>query len=300
MIWLVLDGKPGHQNQSEGLLQALTARRQTDVRRLPVMPFWKTLKGSLLHRNFVLKALPSPDLVIGTGHRTHFTILLLARLYGARSVVLMKPSLPVSLFDLCLVPQHDGLPEKGNVVVTRGVLNRMQPAAHRKINQGVVLVGGPSKHFAWDEDGLLGQISAITHDMQHIHWLLADSRRTPASTSARLQSLQGEHVDYIACDSTDSDWLPQVLGESGFAWVTRDSVSMVYEALTAGASVGLLDVPEIRPGRVSLGVEGLIREKKICGFQDWQDSGEMPQPLKSFNEAQRCAGIVEKLCQHNQ
>jgi mitochondrial fission protein ELM1 len=46
--------------------------------------------------------------------------------------------------------------------------------------------------------------------------------------------------------ATSPDWLPTQLARADQAWVTADSVSMVYEALTAGAAVGVLDVPRPR------------------------------------------------------
>ncbi|NNJ92118.1 MAG: hypothetical protein HKP55_10605, partial [Gammaproteobacteria bacterium] len=167
-VWLVADGKPGHQNQSEGLVQALASRIPLDVKRLPVLPFWKTLTGKLFHKNFVLKLFPAPDLVIGAGHGTHTTLLLLSWLFGAKSIVLMNPGLPKFLFDLCLIPEHDAVPASASVIVTKGVLNRIIPAGKKNINHGLILIGGLSKHYDWDTGEILKQIESVVSEMRHI------------------------------------------------------------------------------------------------------------------------------------
>lgn len=297
VIWVILDGKPGHQNQSEGLVQALSSRMSLDVKRLPVLPFWRTLIGKLFHKNFVLKLFPSPDLVIGAGHGTHKTLLLISWLFGAKSIVLMKPGLPRFLFDVCLIPEHDGVSAGNRVVVTQGVLNRIIPAERKNINQGLVLIGGPSKHYDWNGEVLLKQINSVVSEMRHIQWVISDSRRTPRETSMALKALEVENVEYISINDVDGDWLPSKLAEANHVWVSRDSVSMVYEALTSGASVGLLEVPEIAESRVSRGVKKLVESGKVVEFLKWQDEHELPQSATKFYEADRCAQEVIARCQ---
>jgi uncharacterized protein len=46
-------------------------------------------------------------------------------------VVLMKPSLPRRWFDLCILPQHDGIAADAHTLVTEGALNRVRPAPDR-------------------------------------------------------------------------------------------------------------------------------------------------------------------------
>lgn len=297
VIWLVTDGKPGHQNQSEGLVQALASSLSVEVKRLPVLPFWKTLIGKLFHKNFVLKLFSAPDLVIGAGHRTHKTLLLLSWLFGGKSIVLMKPDLPRFLFDLCLIPEHDAVPASDNVIVTRGVLNRIVPAEKKNINQGLILIGGPSKHYDWDTSELMKQVDSIVSEMRHIEWIISDSRRTPDETSSALQLLKNKNVQFVSIEDVDSEWLPGKLAEANYVWVTRDSVSMVYEALTSGALVGLLAVPEISESRVSRGIKRLLKEDKVLDFSQWSRGRDFPEAAEQFDEAARCAHEVITRCQ---
>ena len=93
-LWLLGDGKPGHENQSLGLADALSRRVPCEVHRVSIAG----KRGIVTRVKAALQAsegLPVPDLVIGAGHATHFALLWLARKHRARSIVLMKPSLPM-------------------------------------------------------------------------------------------------------------------------------------------------------------------------------------------------------------
>ncbi len=294
VVWLVVDGKPGHTNQSEGLAAALGDLLEIKIFRLPVLPFWKTLFGVLRHKNHALNFFSSPDIVIGAGHATHASLLLIKWLFKAKSIVLMKPSLPLFLFDLCLIPEHDGEKNRKQVITTKGVLNKVTASLHKQINQGVMLIGGPSKHYGWDSQKLLEQLQDIIAGMPHIEWFIANSRRTPKETSQALQNIQSEKVHYCAVTDVEPDWLPGMLSESNYAWVTEDSVSMVYEALTAQNHVGLLPVPAIKKSRVQRGVQQLVGESVLTTYRQWLENGELDSTGRFPNEAQRCAGEIVK------
>ncbi len=38
----------------------------------------------------------------------------------------MKPNFPLSWFDHVIIPEHDGVTEQGNVIVTQGALNPIE------------------------------------------------------------------------------------------------------------------------------------------------------------------------------
>ena len=77
--------------------------------------------------------------------------------------------------------------------------------------------------------------------------------------------------------------------------MTADSVSMVYEALTAGAAVGVLDVPQKRSSRIGRGLDRLAAEGWVTLFADWRPGLRLHRPPGVFNEAERCARwIVER------
>lgn len=295
VIWLFTDGKSGHENQSKGLLLALSEKISTVVIKLQPISFWQILHGLFTKKNAELDELPRPALVVGSGHATHLSLLLVSWLYGARSIVLMKPSLPLSLFDLCLVPEHDEVKPRGNVIQTMGVLNRVRLSVPKKDQQGVILVGGPSSHYGWDDGSLLDQLKSIVETTPEINWLVSDSRRTPEDTSMGIANLDYDNLVFQSCQTVSAEWLPTVLAESRYAWVTEESVSMVYEALTAQAAVGLLYVPKIKKSRVSKGITALIEAGYVMPFRQWKKRPGLEVKVQMQNEADRCAGeIVNK------
>ena len=188
VIWRIIDGKPGHESQSLGLVRAL--ERACDQKNVcHVQCFDISIKGLKLKLwHWLMKKfpagylMPKPDLIIGAGHSTHWPLLCARRAVGGRVVALMTPSLPRFCFDHIVSPWHDRVSGK-NVIMTRGVLNAMRPGV-KVVDQVLVLVGGISKHFRWHDDHVLAQIETIMQ--RHPQALLTDSRRTPETLRAKL------------------------------------------------------------------------------------------------------------------
>ena len=294
VIWLLCDGKPGHENQSLGLADALARQVPCEIHRISLAG-----KRGLIHR--VKSALaasvgfPKPDLIIGAGHATHFALLWMARKHQARSIVLMKPSLPVGWFDLCIAPSHDfpKPPTTKNLLISRGALNRVAPVSGEKSGQ-LILIGGPSSNHGWDGEKLITALAQITADG---HWELTDSRRTPEGFSAEIRKFLPA-IEISPHQETTPEWLPRTLAAAGEVWVTEDSVSMIYEALSSGAKVGLLHVPELGSSRVLRGIEQLVTAGFLTRFSDWEKSRNLTAPPETLREADRCAAEVLKRLSH--
>ncbi len=297
VVWIVSDGKPGHVNQSLGLAEALARATPTDIRTLPALPARRAWLAWLLKRS-PGDSLPAPDLIVGAGHATHPTLLAARRACNGRTVVLMKPSLPRRWFDLCILPQHDGVAADTRTLVTAGALNRVRPAGARDAKRGLILVGGVSPHFDWDSDAIQVQIKSILARTPDTRWTLTTSRRTPADFLPQLPPAANlEVVPHIA---TAPDWLPAQLASSGSVWVTPDSASMVFEALTAGADVGVFDLPVNPKSRVARAIAQLADARRITRFANWCASGPLHPNLHPLAEADRCAEwILEWLKKKN-
>jgi len=68
---------------------------------------------------------------------------------------------------------------------------------------------------------------------------------------------------------------------------------MIYEALSSGASVGLLPMPSLRTSsRVLRGLEQLVAEGFLTPFADWENSRRLAPPPALLREADRCAEWV--------
>lgn len=296
-IWLFTDGKRGHENQSFGLAEALARLTECRIETLPVTQGWPYLFNWLIGRFPEGTNLPKPDLILGTGHATHWPMLAARRAHGGKIAVLMKPSLPLAWFDWVIAPEHD-FPNKNHlpstkarskILRTTGPLNRIQPSANKFDQAGLMLIGGASKEFGWSETGLLKQIHLIALHHSNIHWQLSTSRRTPAGFLRNLARLNLANLKTIAHDAVPPNWLPTQLAHAAQVWVTPDSASMVYEALSSGASVGCFDLPFAKPGRVARGLEKLLNEKRLSRYGDWQATGSLLPNPTPLNEAERCA-----------
>lgn len=286
-IWCLLDGRHGHQNQVLGLADQLAQKTDTHTCCIDL----STTAGRLatIHRSSQqLSGSPErPDLIIGAGHRTHLPLVVLRHRFAARSVVLMKPSLPFHWFDYCLVPGvHDLQDPPPNVLETKGVLNRVAPGAAKR-KGGIMLIGGPSAHYHWSDLEICSQIrDIVSHSSQR--WTVATSRRTPASFLKNLANTTAT-VDLVPPADTTPGWLPAQLAQAETAWVTEDSVSMMYEALTSGAKVGVLELNRRRDNRVTECTDVLVRDGDARRWSDWTNCRVLSQPAHPVWEAERCA-----------
>ena len=159
-----------------------------------------------------------------TSKATHWPLLCAQRACGGRTVVLMKPSLPLAWFDHVVVPVHDEV-SGANVISTRGVLNPMRPG-DKVPGSALALVGGISKHFGWDNASVLRQLVTLREAWPGLR--VTDSRRTPAALREQLQEAFGDAYDDF-CERVDllEDSLPPDFDPE------RDVHAELYEELTA-------------------------------------------------------------------
>jgi mitochondrial fission protein ELM1 len=284
-IWRFRDGKPGHEQQSLGLVTALGELAAVDLLDFDVREHSAGLIDWALGRFPAGLARRRPDLLIGAGHATHLPMLAARRVAGGRIVVLMRPSLPVSFFDYIIAPEHDGMTPANNVLLTRGVLNAMKPG-EKKPDSLLILLGGQSKHADWDESAIQQQIeTVIAHLKPGSVWRIADSRRTPPAFSRALQEKYGERFQPWA--DCPPGWMAQRLAVTDMVWVSEDSVSMIYESLSAGCRVGILKLPAAKPDRVLQGVQKLQDDGLVKAFDP--DSTALPPVGMPLCESARAA-----------
>ncbi|MEP2776600.1 MAG: ELM1/GtrOC1 family putative glycosyltransferase [Luteolibacter sp.] len=281
-LLILSDGKPGHENQSLGLAEAMARRTPAEIHVIRL----DTSAGLLSRIRKALDesaALPPPDYVIAAGHRTHLSLLRIAAKFGAKSIVLMRPGLPSAWFTHCIAPEHDfkNAPSSKNIILSKGALNRVVPTTEPKSGK-LLLIGGASKTHGFDKQALISQIREIASD----GWQAADSRRTP---DGFLNDLKNEipGIQIFPHQETQPGWLAAKLSSLEEVWVTEDSVSMIYEALTGGAKVGVLNMPRLRPdARVIRGLEFLREAGYFIGAKTQQPP--------TLSEADRCAELILK------
>jgi mitochondrial fission protein ELM1 len=293
VIWRFSDGRPGHDNQSLGLIEALARCLPVEAHTVSVPGQFVTWRELIDGRYTAGARLPDPWLLVGAGRRTHLPLLAARRARRGRAVVIMRPALPPTLYDLCIIPDHDRPAPAPNILVSRGSLNRAQRLTGQERAQGMILVGGPSKHHRWRDEAVAAQIARVIRCSSPHEWVLATSRRTPAGFVERLQN-QGIHTNaklsFMPWQGEDSGLrVAAQLGRTLCAWVTEDSVSMVYEALTAGVPTGLLEVPARGRSRVVEGIRRLTAAGQATGFKDWLAGKPLQAPGEDYDEANRSA-----------
>ncbi len=282
MHFLILsDGKKGHENQALGLVEALLRRKKGSYEKISIS-------------ELTIRSDKKPQAVIAAGHRTHPFLLRFARQHQCPSIVIMKPTLPRFLFSQCLIPEHDLTCTKrrpANIIATKGALNRLPEEPAAKSEAGLIMLGGPSKHFHWKEQPLINAIITIVTNHPELAWTIGDSRRTPAGTLDRISAQLTENVTFAPHLETTDTWLIERLLESSMAWITPDSTSMLFEALTAGCQLGTLPLTA-RQTRLSHAHDQLADEGWLTPFSSTTEASILSPAPSRLHETGRCADLL--------
>jgi mitochondrial fission protein ELM1 len=193
-----------------------------------------------------------------------------------------------------MIPKHDRVPERDNIITTTGALNPIQFNNNKSLDLGLILLGGPSRHYDWNDHAIMSQVGEIVSSSPDIRWMVADSPRTPETMVESLRNQPYKNLDILDYSKTSTAELHKLIYNAAFIWVTKDSVTMVYEALSSGASVALIDLKARNDSKISSAVNSLIAEKKVGAFSDWQKNHELTASTVKFNEAERCAELLLK------
>ncbi len=292
IIWRFTDSKPGHDSQSIGLCDAIARLTSVSCFDIQANSIFSDFGHLLLNAFPAGKTLPDPDLIIGAGHGTHFSMLAARKARNGKIIVLMKPSLPLSLFDYCIIPKHDLVSEKGNIITTEGSLNPIQFNENKLTDCGLILLGGISKHYHWDNKSIIDQINAVVTNNPDIKWTIADSPRTPISFLDDVNKKSYKNVKILGLSETSSIEIQKLIFNSSYIWVTRDSISMIYESLSSGAAVGLIDLPNKKNNRLETSINDLVSEGYLTIYNVKNTKPALKSNMPVFNEAQRCAELL--------
>ena len=301
-ITAFLDGRPGHEKQTQGVVAALT--RLTPVAtRFVKLPFpsirtglknWLVYLSTLGLRIAQRSTQASVDLIIGTGASTHIPMLRFKGRSLSKVVTCMTPD-PVLIgkIDLCLVPHHDQPPERENIFVTIGPPGLPPKKRQSDSNGGLILVGGrDEKSHVWHTAELVVQIETLLKRQANLKWTITSSPRTPNECEERLQTIADVYpqVSFFRALETPKGWIEAAYAENATAWVTADSVSMIYEALTAGCHVGILPVKwKQTENKFQRSIDYLAQQNLIMTYAQWLDNPVSTVRPAAFDEASRCA-----------
>lgn len=264
-VWRFVDGKPGHERQTEGQLRALSEFIRLTVTVVHVsdgIAGWAPKLRQLLKRRE-----NPPHLLTGAGHKTHLPIILCRLFTKAKSAVLMKPSLPRCCFDFCIASSHDDVSNSDRrTLIVRGVLNPLTPSQNHDPKKGLILLGGPCRHVQWSDEAIFHQVQQTAVQTSDVQWIATASRRTPLSLREKLQSLAVPNLCYVSPTETEPNWMPEYLRCAAQTWVSPDSVSMVHEALTAGSRVRVFDLPWKKNSKWKTALEELAQDGQVSFY----------------------------------
>ena len=281
VIWRFTDGKAGHDKQSLALVDNLMNQTKCRLFDFNVQGHRNPILN-IIFKNYKLpEGITKPDIAIGAGHKTHLHLLAIKRCFNAKIVVIMKPSIPLIFFDLCIIPKHDGIKNGPNIINTQSSLVKFNSNLKKKENTGLILIGGPSKHYFWDSKTVLEEICKISKKFKFRKLLLSTSRRTPFDFLDQLNELNIPDIKVYEYSKIKSDWLDKHINKVKNIWVTNDSYSMVTEALASGADLDIIGLKVKQDSKLS-------KEMKVI-------KNNIKRKIPIQNEAKVVAKFIKKI-----
>ncbi|TCH64453.1 ELM1/GtrOC1 family putative glycosyltransferase [Acinetobacter sp. ANC 4862] len=288
-IVYVSDGKAGHRSQAVGLYKAMQRQsaeevtfEEVSIDKLPVF----SLLSAIFNKN-IAALKQRPNYIFGVGSHTQLRVLLLGEVYPqAKTIILMKPNFPVAWFDYAIIPEHDGVAASERVIVTKGALNPIVNEQRHQQNRFLIALGGSSKRHQWNEAKVLDSIQQIVDLHPQADIILTTSRRTPKEFLEHLnEKAFVSRLKIFPVEKTPQGWIFEEMQKAEAVWVTEDSVSMIFEALTAGCKVGVMEVDRLKEDRITNSIDLILKQQLVFTEFDLKKLTE----AMTFTEAEKVA-----------
>lgn len=258
-VWIISDGKAGHELQMLGVAEALGAtpvvKRIREPGRLYKLtaPYGRPPLTARFGREGSEFGPPWPALALATGRLTTPYIRALKRKAGLATftVILLDPKTGPRSADLFWVPEHDTR-RGANVVSTLTSPHRYSPQRLAELRSSVpeaiallpspriaVLVGGPNGDYRYEEGDkqrLAAVLSALAQ--QGAGLMITTSRRTPPDLLAAVEAATGGAPRILWSGEGDNPY-PGFLAHADAFLVTADSVNMTGEAAATGKPINV-------------------------------------------------------------
>ncbi len=272
-VYWFQDSKTGHLKQVQALLDQL--KKEIKISITPInCSNHESVPGILFDESHF----DGPTILIGAGHDVYSKILQ-AKKYIQKltdqdifSIAVLRPSYKLNSFDLIVAPEHDFrkrlLPE--NVISFQGSLTTTSQSPIDE-NKAIIAIGGPSKHYKFDEEILMKQIHYILSVHPKHQFKIFNSRRTPYTLNIKLKDVlkNFSNVKFIDLNSPESDTFQDSINKSSLKFVTPDSSNLVFEALSANGQTYLIQIenPQYRrifgAKKIRESMSELINSKRV-------------------------------------
>ena len=295
VLW-IKDNKTGHEKQVKVLLDELSKDLELDIDERIVkerFPFFRTINQ--VEKNYY-------DIVIGAGHKT-YSLLLDVKKYqkdNCKTIAVLSPTFKKDYFDIICAPSHDKIKFKSsdNVIFFEGSLAKVSTNEPIK-DITMIAVGGTNKHYRFDKDHLIYQISFLINLYSNNDIYIFNSRRTPDSFNKELDRItkNNANITFVNINNNQSISIDEVLQKASTKFISRDSMNMMYESLSSRGDTYLLDMKDIKSNnKVVKNVNNLIANRKI-GYVDTSDiiNGISKLKLEKQNSYNDVYAEVEKV-----
>jgi len=303
VIGAFYDGRPGHEKQTRGIVTQLKRKIPIEIVSTDIRPLTRTQQaGQWLHYLSAMPVDPQVDLgrcglLLGTGTQTHLPMLRQKHHFGIPVVTCMTPALPIADdFDLIFAPQHDSAGHAENIFNTIGPPGVNWNRGNHQAERVLVLIGGPAKNnVVWRTAAIGGYVTRIARQNPDKTIVISSSPRTPLETVAALRIVADEcaHLYFHDYRDTPDGWVEKEYDRCAQVWVTGDSMSMMYEALSSGCKVGLIPVQWRRSNsKFTRSEQYLKKQGFIVDLHDYLHGRAKWQNVTQLNEASRCADEI--------
>ena len=227
----------------------------------------------------------SADIVISAGSSLAVINYIISRQDQAKSIVVMRPGIfSAARFDLVIVPEHDRMPKRSNIIETKGSLNLVDEkyleeksgelitaTGNQLQRRGLylgLLIGGDTKNFHLSKSDILTASKQIKEAAARLDAgiLVTTSRRTSGEITqiikAEFEQEPRCKLLIIANQKNLDSAVGGILGLSSVVITTPESISMVSEAASSGKYNLTLDLEGIK-GRHNSFIRTLARGRYI-------------------------------------
>lgn len=258
-VWVLSDGKPGHFNQSQGVLDQLSLVQTLDVHWVSVRlraSLWRYLLAWLCNRlrwklspaawqwAYQVSEVPRimPDLMVGTGGNVSFALALWSRWLSVPAVFVgsLRRIVPEA-FQLSLTVGDSAHPQRlaMDLAPVPLIPKLSQPGGGQVY--WVLLLGGDIEGVKFtrrDVDRLVDQM-ATAAAKEGIHWLVSTSRRTSSDIEDYLASRLAQDwvADAVYWHKEPRKVMRDFLSRASRVYCSIDSHSMITESCVASVPV---------------------------------------------------------------
>lgn len=278
-ILVLKDDKPGHYNQTDGLvmylkdiyknleIEYIEVKIKSKISR-KILRFLLNNFNSFFEKESNLKYLSffyekyqmpkqKPDIVISTGGNVSNINAWFSKVYNCKNILNgALRGLNENLFTYITTVIDLGyknqiiLDVAPNLISDEKLIKKSKDFIKDKnLNENTtyysLLIGGNGSGYKFDEDfykSLIEFVKMISKE-KNVKWLVTTSRRTPQNIESFLEkNLNNEAAYFVAYNKNEEKILLPFLGLSKYIFVTEESSSMISEAISAKKPVFTLGI----------------------------------------------------------